>query len=149
MNVRTYALSFPSHAIGVDEIANLLVRQLGQTYENVYTSCLVERPTHESTRFACDWLVGMSEKVGRAVRVGSGTYEWDFGMVGDLARKLIITIDVMESLPAGTLERVMNWLEHLPYPWCPADTALRQMPPIEQLSSIARFVNRRGNLCDV
>jgi len=134
INVRTGAISFPPRTIGVDEIADVLVRQFAQTYENVHTFCLVEQPTHDSAQFVCDWLVGMSEKVSRTVRVGCGSYEWTFGDAGDLARMLTITIDVMESLPASTLELIVNWLERLPYPWCPADIALRQMPHIEQLS---------------
>jgi hypothetical protein len=126
MIVNAGAISFPPRSAGLDAITDVLVSRFGQTFENVYTFCLCAPPEGSASTFSCAWLVGMSEKAGGAVRLGSGRYDWTFS--SGRVQHLKIAIDQMDVLPPSDLERVMGWLGSLPYPWCPADVAERSMP---------------------
>lgn len=139
--VKSGTLTFPAQSSGREAIAEVLVRRVGQTFENVYTLCLTTPPTGRARAFACDWLVGMSEKASGVVRVGCGRYEWQFQDAEPcLAEALRITIEHMEVLPATMLEPVMQWLSSLPYPWCPARAAARSAPT--ELDQITAYLNR-------
>lgn len=142
--VKSGTLTFPAQSSGREAIAEVLVRRVGQTFENVYTLCLATPPTGRARAFACDWLVGMSEKASGVVRVGCGRYEWQFQDAEPcLAEALRITIEHMEVLPATMLEPVMQWLSSLPYPWCPARAAARSAPTeLAQLDQITAYLNR-------
>lgn len=53
----------------------------------------------------------MSAKNDGVIRIGSGRYDWYFSADAQcLVEKLIITIDVMQILPADELDRIMNWI---------------------------------------
>lgn len=128
-----------------EAITDALVRGFGQTYENVRTFCLSSPPESERTKFSCGWLVGMSPKETRAVRVGCGQYDWIFrAQSPHLATKLTITIEVMQLLPAYTLLYVMKWLEQLPYPWCSKRTASERAPPLEGLGPIREWLSHEN-----
>jgi hypothetical protein len=143
MMVKTDTISFPSAAQGLSEIEDVLIRRFGIDYENVYTVCL-SRPSDANLRhFPCHWLVGMSAKTDGKVRVGCGRYDWYFSAEQKgLVEKLIITIDVMESLPETTLAPTMNWLAQLPYPWCTPEEAVRDMPQIGGFAAIEAIVRQ-------
>ena len=144
MIVKSGSLTFPAQSRGREAIAEVLVRRFGESFENVYTFCLAAPPGDSVSAFECDWLVGMSEKAGGAVRVGCGRYDWQFEDAQPRrAEALKITIEQMEVLPAAALEPVMRWLSSLPYPWCPAGTATRSAPagPAE-LRRIIAHINR-------
>ena len=144
MVVKAGTISFPPHASGLDAITDVLVRRFGSTFENVYTFCLCSQPTSDESTFSCAWLVGMSEKVDGAVRVGSGRYDWFFSR-GDPRRveRLKITIEQMEVLDVGHLPIVMSWLSRLPYPWCPVEAAIEAAP--KELRGLARRLLETGN----
>ena len=72
MNVKADSISFPAVSRGVVAIAQVLVSKFAQSYENVY-SFYLQRPPIGVTTFACDWLVGMSEKARRHVRTRRGS----------------------------------------------------------------------------
>jgi hypothetical protein len=141
MVLNTERISFPSSAKGVAAIEEVLGRRFANDFENVYTFCL-ERPTEANRRhFPCHWLVGMSEKNDGPVRVGSGRYDWYFTSDSRcLVERLIITIDVMRIFPANELAAIMSWITSLPYPWCSRDEALRDMPRIEGLGLVRRYL---------
>lgn len=140
---KTPTISFPSAVTGLDAIADVFVRRFGLTYENVYTFCLSPPPRDDSHAFSCDWLVGMSEKEGGAVRVGSGRYDWFFARGGSrLVEKLVITIDVMQKLDPAWLRPVMDWLAALPYPWCAAEIAAKNAPKTVDLTETVRRLAR-------
>ncbi len=147
MLVKTDTISFPSAAKGLPEIENVLIRRFGIDYENVYTVCL-SRPSEANSRhFPCHWLVGMSAKADGKVRVGCGRYDWFFSTAHQgLVEKLIITIDVMESLPQTTLVPTMNWLAKLPYPWCTPEEAVRDMPKTEGFGRLEAFVKHSRSI---
>jgi len=119
MVMNSGTISFPPIAKGLQSISDVLVRRFAQTYENVHTFCLALPPRNDEVRFSCNWLVGMSEKDSRMVRVGCGRYDWMFHPGAPcVVGRLTITIDLMQSLAPTYLASVMSWLSQLPYPWC-------------------------------
>ena len=141
MVVKTDAISFPSSAKGVAALADVLVRRFSLDYENVYTFCLNEPPATPCRSFACHWLVGMSAKLGGAIRVGCGRYDWHFGADGRVER-LVISVDVMKMLRPQKLSATMTWLSALPYPWCRADEAMTLMPASDGLAEIKAYLEQ-------
>jgi hypothetical protein len=141
MVVKTDAISFPSYAKGLNAIEDVLIRRFGTDYENIFTFCLSRPSNGDKRHFACHWLVGMSAKIGGQLRVGCGRYDWYFASDGaPLAEKLVITIDVMKIFPATELVPTMNWLHSLPYPWCTADEAVRDMPRAGEFVAIQAYL---------
>jgi hypothetical protein len=137
MVVNSGTISFPPISNGLQAISDVLVRRFAQTYENVHTFCLAMPPRNDAVSFSCDWLVGMSEKDSRRVRLGCGRYDWLFQSQGHrLAERLTITIRLMESIAPDCLASVTNWLCRLPYPWCTAQAALAGIPALEELTPI-------------
>jgi hypothetical protein len=143
MVVKTGTIAFPPVSHGRAAITDVLSRCFAQTYENVY-SFYLQRPSGAASSFACDWLVGMSEKADGAVLVGCGRYEWNFQQQAPfLVDRLVITIDVMQVLPPPDLECIMAWLTALPYPWCSANAAIASAPPLNALEPVVQYVGRR------
>lgn len=142
MVVKTGTISFPPFTRGVGAITDVLVTRFGESFENVRTFCLADPPQPGNVTFSCDWLVGMSEKQTGAVRVGCGRYDWSFEPDRQLASRLRITVEHMETLPPGVLGVVMKWLSALPYPWCAGSLAILNAPPLEQLRRVIRYLER-------
>jgi hypothetical protein len=144
--VNSGTITFPPVVNGLQSISDVLVRRFAQTFENIHTFCLAPPPRTAAVDFSCDWLVGMSEKDSRAVRVGCGRYDWSFSQQGPrLVERLKITIDLMQSLAPACLTSVMDWMSRLPYPWCPAQDALRNAPEIEGLQPIRQFLSGKAD----
>jgi hypothetical protein len=142
MVVNSRGISFPPEAHGREAITALLVREFGKTYENVRTLCLSSPPLHGTLQFSCPWLVGMSAKSDGSVRVGCGRYDWTFASYDiPLAKRLTITIDVMQMLSPSTLFEVTDWLFSLPYPWCRLETAFSAAPPLDDLVPLRQWAN--------
>ncbi len=143
--VKAGSISFPPISQGLEAITDVLVRRFAQSYENVHTFCLAVPPRTEDVSFSCDWLVGMSEKQSRMVRVGCGRYDWQFGsQMQSLATRLTITIDQMQSLAPHSVASVMSWLSRLPYPWCSSQTALASAPSLNELEPVRHYIARDG-----
>ncbi len=119
MHVRTAGISFPPGAVGRQAIAEMLVSRFNETWENIYTLCVGAPPAAGVATFACGWLVAMSAKVDRLVRVGCGRYDWVFDPATGLARSLVITIDAMETT-SWDVDAMIDWASALPSPWCDA-----------------------------
>jgi hypothetical protein len=138
---RSSAIAFPAVTIGLDEIANVLVRNFGQTYENVY-SFYMACPGSEERSFACNWLVAMSEKGTRGVRVGCGRYDWQFTEEPPhLASHLAITIEIMQVFPPDILPAILTWIGSLSYPWSSASEVCEYAPKLPELSPILRYLS--------
>jgi len=144
--VETSAISFPPLTQGLNKIAQVLVRDFVNTYENIYTFCFADSPPKGQTgNHTCRWLVGMSDKASGSVRVGCGQYDWSFQTNQPyLAERLAITIKEMEVLPSDCLQPVIGWLAGLPYPWCPASEAIKRMPDIAALQVVRKFVEHES-----
>ncbi|HEY2862015.1 MAG TPA: hypothetical protein VGK37_00165 [Casimicrobiaceae bacterium] len=143
MIVQTNAISFPPVSKGREALADTVVRHFNQTYENIYTFCLTNPPHETAKSFCCPWLVAMSEKQSRTVRVSCGRYDWSFTDTG-LACCLVITVRVMEVLPAEALKPVIGWVSPLPYPWCIAARAAQGIPALAGLRNFALALHESG-----
>ena len=129
-------IAFPARTIGREAIADVLVRNFGQTYENVYSFYLRSAPAGAKA-FACGWLVAMSEKQSKSARVGCGRYDWSFAKTPPhLATHLTITIDAMQVLPSTELAAVLGWVQALSYPWCTPEEVARTAPGIDMLAPV-------------
>ena len=141
MIVNAGTISFPPVCNGLQSISDVLVRRFAQTFENVHTFCLAPPPRNDEVNFSCGWLVGMSEKDSRAVRVGCGRYDWRFRRFNPcLAERLTITVDVMESIAPSCLGQLMSWFSPLSYPWCTPQAALGNVPTLEELQPIRKYL---------
>ena len=139
---RSSAITFPAITTGRDAIADVLVRNFGQTYENVY-SFYMNRPQGPVHNFSCDWLVAMTEKTTRNVRVGCGSYDWVFTPEPpNLARRLTITICDMQILPADRVDAVFTWLQRLTYPWSTPAEVVKSAPNIAELAPVLQHLGR-------
>jgi len=140
MVVNGGSISFPPRTRGADAIADVLARRFGQSFENVHTFCVTDPPGSDTLHYSCRWLVGMSEKDNRAVRVGCGRYDWSFEPgTPHRVRQLGITVDQMHQLPPDKLAPVMAWLDALPYPWCPMPALTAGAPAIEALRPLIDY----------
>jgi hypothetical protein len=139
----TAAIAFPALARGRDAIADILVRNFGRDNENVYSFYLSRAPAGAVEKFSCKWLVGMTEKSSRSVRVGCGSYDWTLsGHPLPCASSLVISIDVMQVLSHMEEDRVMAWLEGLPSPWCSASAAASSAPGLEGLKPVLDYLHQ-------
>jgi hypothetical protein len=133
---RTSAISFPARTVGRNAIADVLVRDFGKTYENVY-SFYLSRPGKQQRTFTCDWLVAMTEKSTGAVRVGTGSYDWTFDDgPPHLATSLVITIASMQVLPASAMPAVFAWVSRLSYPWSSASEVRAAVPNLPEVQAV-------------
>jgi hypothetical protein len=146
MVLHTGAISFPSRMDGIDAITSVLVRDFGQTYENVYTFYLDKPDCSSAGRaFSCDWMVVMSEKTSRRARVGCGRYDWEFRRRDRwLVRRLRITIAAMQTLPADRLPALLGWVHGLGYPWTNNEMALAHMPGERDLDPVRDYLGRQA-----
>lgn len=137
----TAAIAFPAITRGRDGIADVLVRNFGRDNENVYSFYLSQAPAGAIEKFSCNWLVGMTEKSSKSVRVGCGTYDWTLsGHPLPCASRLVISIDVMQVFSHVEEDRVMAWLERLPSPWCSASAAASSAPGLEGLKPVLDYL---------
>ena len=140
---RSGQINFPAVTVGLAEIADVLVRRFNQAYENIY-SFYLNRPGSTDEVFSCDWLVGMTEKESRSIRVGWGRYEWTFQREPVLqVTQLIITIEAMLALDPPATTKVMRWLTELDYPWTSAAAVTRALP-LAELEPVCRYVGREN-----
>ena len=130
MNVKTENIAFPSKTKGLDLITDVLVKKFNETYENIYTFCLSDSIQQN---IECRWLVGMTTKESGELRIGHGTYAWEFDKELPLVNHLTITIDAMLILKPQHTTLIMNWLDQLPYPWCETADINNSMPKLEGL----------------
>ena len=136
---RSGQIGFPGVTIGREGIADVLVRRFNQSYENIYSYYLA-RPHPTATVFACDWLVGMTEKATRNVRVGCGRYDWTFR--GDpvlSVSRLVIHIEQMLSLAPACANEVIGSMLRMNYPWTSADEVKRALS-LDGLDPIRAYV---------
>lgn len=134
------SIAFPAVTIGREQIAEVLVRQFGRTYENVY-SFYLSRPAGLVRQFICPWLVGMTDKDSRTVRVGCGTYHWSLTYEPTpIATALVISIEAMQVLDPSSGPRVLAWLEALPYPWTSVEAVVHAAPGLEELMPVLKVL---------
>ncbi|RCS56480.1 hypothetical protein [Parvibium lacunae] len=140
MDVQTGIISFPAQSLGEAAITQVLVRDFGTKYENVYTFCVGERPQAHEANYRCQWLVVMSDKATGEARIGCGEYEWvaDAERVG--VQRLIIVIKHMEVLPPVLLAPILAWATQLSYPWTHATQIAVHMPNDPAYAAVRRYL---------
>ena len=137
-------MGFPAETRGREGIADVLVRRFAQTYENVYSFYLAS-PPERAARFSCPWLVGMTEKESRCVRVGCGRYDWSFQEEAPfLADGLVLTIEAMQVLAPDQSGPVFGWLRTLSYPWSSCAEAAVHAPSVAGLEPVRLFLRDGG-----
>lgn len=129
-------------AHGRDAIAETLVRRLGRVYENVYSFCLAAPPDPLCAEFHCPWLVAMTEKDSRVVRLGCGQYHWRFAPGTRLAQELRIVVNSMQTLPPSDIHVVMPWIASLSRPWCLLETAAAAAPPVPAVRAVLEALTK-------
>lgn len=136
------AIAFPALTSGREQIAEVLVRQFGRVNENVYSFYLA-KPEGLVEQFGCRWLVGMTDKESKAVRVGCGSYEWSlvYEPVA-CATALVIDIEVMQVLDPSAGRPVLAWLEGLSYPWSTVAEVVRTAPALAPLTPVLGALGR-------
>lgn len=143
MTVKASTIEFPPVTNGLTSITGVLSK-FSRTYENIYTFCLA-RPwlaTVEDPHYSFDWLVGMSEKESGNVFVGSGRYDWYRSNSTGLIDQLNITIEAMQALPGECLNPVLDWFAEIPYPWCTSNEITKNVPDIDVLEPVIKYINR-------
>ncbi len=128
MDVQTDSIKFPPSVSGRSDIADTLVREFNQKYENIYTLCIADKSGIDGNNFNCPWLVVMTEKQNGALRIGCGRYDWKFNLSDNRVQSLIITINIMETDTAEAVPDVLRWVSGLPYPWCDASEIFAKPP---------------------
>lgn len=136
MVVETDQIAFPATARGKAEISSVLVTQFALRYENVFTFCLSAPPPKDATSFECGWLVCMTEKETGVARIGYGRYHWQCADESRKISRLQITIQEMLVLPKQDAGPLLQWAEHLPYPWCRPDDLTKEVPSIDAIRKI-------------
>ncbi|MDR6679368.1 hypothetical protein [Pseudomonas oryzihabitans] len=142
MVVHTDSIAFPANISSLVEISEVLVRRFNQTYENIYTFCIGSPPESGELSYGCKWMVGMSVKDSGEVRAGCGEYLWQLDAETGLVTHLRIRIELMQVGPASELVPLMDWLGGLSYPWCTAEEALLQAPPLDSLEQVTEYLRR-------
>lgn len=141
---RSAEITFPETTVGLEAIADVLVRRFNQTYENIYSFYLA-RPRPNDATFSCDWLVGMTDKTSKSVRVGCGRYDWSFQRgPALLATRLIITIEAMLALDESLTPSVLGRLNELAYPWTSTPDVIRALNSAE-LAPVTDYLGRRSD----
>lgn len=133
MQVRTEAISFPQSTVGQKAITQVLVKDFNQTYENIYTFCLEDTVIIENNTLQCRWLVYMNDITSGLSRVGFGNYQWEFAE-SNLVTHLKIMIDDMAILPVDN--KLLSWVEGMPYPWASSTDMLGSLPEIDALNHL-------------
>lgn len=140
VHLRTGSIAFPSVTRGRCQITDVLVSSFAMSYENVYTYCMA-RPADGVDRYACDWMVVMTEKTSGSVRVGCGRYDWGFDAArSGLADRLVITIEQMLALPPAEQAAVFRWVDTLAYPWTTPAQVAAGAPDIAPLAPVLQYL---------
>lgn len=132
-------ISFPSQTIGLEKITTVLINDFNKTYENVYTLCIEDTLIESKNTLQCKWLVVMSEKDSKQIRVGYGLYLWNFDCDEILVDNLTITIEQMNILDKKHTNEIFNWINKLSYPCCTSEALFKTIPNLDALSFLVNL----------
>lgn len=135
---RSDQFGFPAFTVGREAIADVLVRRFNQVYENIY-SFYLRRPKADDPTFSCNWLVAMTEKASRSVRVGCGRYDWTFRADGTRVDSLVITIAEMLNLESAAAVPIWQCVASLHYPWTNYEEVGRLLP-LDQIRPVVEYL---------
>jgi len=134
--------SFPPHLTGREDISKYLVGVFNSVYENIYTFCLSPPPQRVMDSFSCLWLITMTVKEDKRVRVGWGHYDWHFDPSDHgLCKSLNIQIEDMITLSAEHHSAVVNWVQDRPCPWVEATDLLAFAPTDKGFAAVKSWLS--------
>lgn len=122
-SIATDAISFPSRAVGLEQITDTLVVGFATRFSRCKTYYVCESaPRQDANTVLVPWLVLMRENHTRCLRAGKGCYHWSFQRQTDGTVRVFamhIHIERMEPVEdeGGELLRIAQ--SDLPYPWLP------------------------------
>ena len=124
-------IDFPPRVTGAAAIARTLVEEFGERFERCRTYYVCMEPNVDAHGVSnMRWLVVMRQKDNGALRIGHGTYRWQFAgddASADVARIAALhihiarmdTVDDPQSLKLDALQAAFG------YPWLPAKSFAR------------------------
>lgn len=141
MKLQTQNILFPSRAVGIEDITEVLVSTFSKSYSKVFTFCFNDSIKTSNHLLNIKWLVCMVEKNSGNVRLGYGTYDWFFSNENtNLAKHLTIQIDEMLSLEEKYSAEIYRWINSLSYPFIDSKEIFKNIPSIDSLESIKSFL---------
>mgnify|MGYP007022651872 CR=1 FL=1 len=141
MKLQTQNIMFPSRAVGIENITEVLISTFSKSYRNVFTFCFQDSNKKSKHLLSTKWLVCMIEKGNGKVRFGYGKYDWFFSSEGEkLVKHLTIQINEMFSLDEKYENEIYEWIYTLSYPFCNSEEVLKSCPNIDSLQSIKSFL---------
>jgi len=144
MKLKTQNIFFPSRTLGIENITDVLVTKFSQSYEQVYTFCLIDTINNSSQILKSDWIVCMREKKSGDIRIGYGVYNWFFTKDEEpLVKHLTIQIEEMITMEKEYSTLFFNWVEKLDYPLCSLEQLFKKSPNFRAIKSIQKYFREK------
>jgi hypothetical protein len=141
--IRPDNIKFPSRITGAKNIAETMFNDFHDNFDQI-TSYYIESelPDLDQDKIIClKWLVVMREKCSGLFRIGTGYYDWHFGLEPKVD-KLHIYIHDMVVCP----EKHTNWAYNLQsrffYPWLPLSLAISELKDNDMAIGIYDYLNK-------
>ncbi|WP_423761241.1 nuclear transport factor 2 family protein [Burkholderia sp. NLJ2] len=127
-------IDFPPRVTGAAAIARTLVEEFGERFERCRTYYVCTEPVvDEHGVSGMSWLVVMRQKDNGALRIGHGTYRWQFACDGERVARITAlhihiarmdTIDDPQSVKRDALHAAFG------YPWLPVQAFARGLADV-------------------
>ncbi|WP_322073473.1 nuclear transport factor 2 family protein [Burkholderia cepacia] len=127
-------IDFPQRVTGAAAIARTLVEEFGERFERCRTYYVCTEPEvdpHGVSRMS--WLVAMRQKDNGALRIGHGTYRWQFtpdSEGGARIAALHIHIARMDTIDDPKSTKLDALHAAFGYPWLPAHAFARGLTDV-------------------
>ncbi|MCA8300297.1 nuclear transport factor 2 family protein [Burkholderia seminalis] len=129
-------IDFPPRVTGAAAIARTLVEEFGERFERCRTCYVCAEPDVDAHGVAnMPWLVVMRQKDTGALRIGHGTYRWQFAgddTRDDAARIAALHIHIarMDTIDDPRSSKLDGLHAAFGYPWLPAHAFARGLADI-------------------
>jgi hypothetical protein len=143
-SIATDEIEFPDRTEGRDAITRVLITDFGRRFGLCKTYYICASPPQDDVDIPrLPWLVVMRERATAQLRVGRGTYRWQFAPApgaGLAVRAMHIHIERMATI-ADAEGRQLRALQHaLPYPWLSPAALQRTMDELVQRDASLAFL---------
>lgn len=127
-------IDFPPRVTGAAAIASTFVEEFGERFERCRTYYVCAEPAvDEHGISAMPWLVVMRQKDNGALRIGHGTYRWQFAPdSGSVARIAALHIHIarMDTIDDPDATKLDALHAAFGYPWLPARAFARGLADV-------------------
>lgn len=103
-------------------------RGLGRGFENIVTFCLPESVHWADYSLRMRWVVVMTDRQTREVRVAWGDYAWTFSGPPERAQSLHVHMLAMRLVEPN--DDLVEWSMSLPDVWCTGPQAAEALPDV-------------------